>query len=72
VRQWQQVLALGQGPQMMEALASLGQRPRVLELVHHRALHTVQQGQLVPQALVLVQQVRVLLHCQLAVVRSGQ
>jgi hypothetical protein len=55
---------------MWEALAWPEQRPRVqvLRLVQEQR----QQGQLVPQALVLVQQVRVLLHCRIAVVRSGQ
>jgi hypothetical protein len=55
---------------MWEALAWPEQRPRVrvLRLVQGQQ----QRGQLVPQGLVLVQQVRVLIHCQLAVVRSGQ
>jgi hypothetical protein len=48
---------------MWEALAWLEQRPRAQVLQQ-------EQGQLVPQALVLVQQVRVLLHCRIAVVRS--
>jgi hypothetical protein len=55
---------------MREVLAWPEQRPRVQVLQQGQGQQ--QRGQLVPQALVLVQQVRVLLHCQLAVVRSGQ
>jgi hypothetical protein len=57
---------------MWEALAWLVQRPRVRVLQQEQEQGQQQQGQLVPQGLVLVQQVRVLLHCQLAIVRSGQ
>jgi hypothetical protein len=53
---------------MREARAWPEQRPLVQVLQQGQGQR--QQGQLVPQALVLVQQVRVLLHCQLAVVRS--
>jgi hypothetical protein len=68
VRLWEQVLALG--PRMLEGLAWPGQQPRVRVLQQEQRPQGL--GQLVPQGLVLVQQVRVLLHCLLAVVRSVQ
>jgi hypothetical protein len=55
---------------MWEGLAWPGQQPRVQVLQQEQ--RPLAQGQLVPQGLVLVQQVRVLLHCQLAVVRSAR
>jgi len=65
VRLWEQVLALG--PRMWEVRAWPGQQPRVQPRVRGQVLQQEQrplaQGQLVPQGLVLVQQVLVLLHC---------
>ena len=70
MRLWEQVLALG--PRMWEVRAWPGQQPRVRGQVLQQEQRPLALVQLVPQGLVLVQQVRVLLHCQLAVVQSGQ